>query len=321
MNNNLIPNTKEKRFMRLYNIYYVCKICKENIEKISAPVVKNSSGQVIGYRINGWGDCKNVIEEVRNIKCLTKYTENVYEALGVMERDKDSPIVSPETKNKVLVSLENLRIAMQTIVALYDSLDIGESETGIDIKIPKCDSLKEYMDYLKEIDFILTQCPYLLSDDEEIKFKNVDVGSQWLTFVLVTAGTFGILNNLAKIVEKAIAIKSHLLILRQQEELVTEMKLKNEATQETLDIFRKMKRDAMEGYVKDLESELGELKDGEERGKVEKSLEKLCVLIDKGVEIYSSIDTPNEVKALFPMSENNLILPDNIVKLLEKKDE
>ena len=63
------------------------------------------------------------------------------------------------------------------------------------------------------------------------------------------------------------------------------------------------------------------MKDGEERGKVEKTLEKMVLLIDKGVEIYSSIETTNEVKALFPTNENNPILPDNIVKLLEKKED
>ena len=99
------------------------------------------------------------------------------------------------------------------------------------------------------------------------------------------------------------------------------MRLKNEATNETIDVFKKMKRMVMDGYVNDLESEIGELSNGEERGKVEKSLEKLSLLIDKGVEIYSSIDTPNEVKVLFPTNKDNLILPDNIIKLLEKKDD
>lgn len=54
------------------------------------------------------------------------------------------------------------------------------------------------MSYLKEIDFILTQCPYLSSEKEELKFNNVDVGSQWLSFFLIAAGTFQILNNLGK---------------------------------------------------------------------------------------------------------------------------
>lgn len=97
--------------------------------------------------------------------------------------------------------------------------------------------------------------------------------------------------------------------------------MKNEITEETVGVFKQMKQKLLDDSVSDLVSELGELKDGEERGKVEKTLEKMVVLMDKGVEIYSSIETPNEVKALFPTNEDNPILPDNIVKLLGKKED
>ena len=302
--------------MRLYNMYYICKKCLPEVENIS--ITELSKG---GNRINDWGKCRNVLLELKKLKCMEGYVDNLCDTLSPLVIDKDTPDVTDAVVNDFINALEDLKVAMNIIILLYQSLELGESSSGIDVKIPKCESLKEYMDYLREIDFIFTQCPFLVSDEEEIKFRNVDVGSQWLTFALVTAGTFVILNNLAKIVEKAIAIKSHLQLLKQQEEMLETMKLKNEATQETLDVFKKMKRIAMEEAVNGLESELGELKDGEERGKVEKTLEKLCLLMDKGVEIYSSIETPNEVKALFPMSDNNPILPDNIVKLLEKKDE
>lgn len=82
-----------------------------------------------------------------------------------------------------------------------------------------------------------------------------------------------------------------------------------------------MKQKVLNDSVSDLESELGELQDGEERGKVEKTLEKMVMLMDKGVEIYSSIETPNKIKVLFPETKDNPILPDNLVKLLEKKED
>lgn len=308
--------------MRLYNIYYICCACKDEIdENLDFVSNKNEKNQVVSYRINGWGECRKAIEQLRNISCMKEYSENVYGTIGVIERDQENPVVSPDTKIRFEKSLNELKIAIESIKRLYRSLDIGESSVGIDIKIPKCETLKEYADYLKEIDFIFSQCPYLLSSEEEVKFNNVDVGSQWISFSVITAGTFWILNNLAKLVDKAIFIKSHIISLKQQEEILETMRLKNEVTNETIDVFKKMKRMVMDGYVNDLESEIGELSNGEEKGKVEKSLEKLSLLIDKGVEIYSSIDTPNEVKVLFPTNEDNPILPDNIVKLLEKKDD
>ena len=82
------------------------------------------------------------------------------------------------------------------------------------------------------------------------------MGSQWLSFLVVTAGTFGILNNLARLVDKAVAIKSHIITLNQQEKLLDSMRLKNEATEEAIDVFKKMKRITMEEYILPLKHQM-----------------------------------------------------------------
>ena len=293
-----MKNTKEdrKRFMRLYNIYYVCKTYLSNITTVSYEAVKSASSRT-GYKVEGWFECRDALMELRKIKCLENLVLDLCGEMNFIAIDQPKPTLTVENYKRFASKKKNLECTMESIINMYESMGIGQTSCGIDVKIPKCDSLKEYMDYLKEIDFVFSQCPYLNSPEEEIRFNNVDVGSQWISFILVTAGTFGILNNLAKLIEKAIGIKSHLITLKQQEEMLNTMKLKNEVTDETIDVFKKMKRITLEGYVKELEDELGELRDGEERGKVEKSLEKLSTLLDKGVEIYSSIETPNEIKA------------------------
>lgn len=306
--------------MRLYNIYYICKTCLPFIENIKDVEIKSNSA-VTGHRLGNWAACRNILPELRKISCLTEQVDDLGKSLNFYAIERDVPEISEGAFKKFSEAYKKLRSSVQTLINLYESMELGESHPGIDVKIPRCNSLKEYMEYLKEIDFIFSQCPFLQSNEEEIKFNTIDVGSQWLAFNVI-AGTgvgFYILNNLAKLVDKAIAVKSHLLTFRQQEEMLETMKAKNEVTKETIDVFQTMKRITMESYVKDLESDIGDLQDGEERGKVEKSLEKLGALLDKGVEIYSSIETPNEIKALFPMSENNAILPDNILKLLEDK--
>lgn len=318
-----MENTNERRykFMRLYNIYYVCVSCLPSLEKVKTVEIRNANKEVLGIKIEEWADCKIALNELYKISCLKECVLSTLAIFNDIEKDQYAPSVSPDRGRKFVNELRNLRSSINTIIRLYESLEIGESKTGIDVKIPKCESLKEYMEYLKDIDFVFSQCPFLLVEDERIEFNNVDVGSQWLTFLVVTSGTFFILNNLGVLVNKAIAIKSNLLFYKQQEEQLRAMRLKNEVMEETVDVFKQMKQKVLNDSVNELESEIGELKDGEERGKVEKSLEKMVMLIDKGVEIYSSIQTPNEVKALFPTNENNPILPDNIIKLLEVKSD
>lgn len=316
-----MKNTKEKRnvFVRFYNVYFICKSYIGTINNVHIREMRNANGVLTGYRILNWSECKKVLPDIAQITSIKPVINNVCNVLDFVAIEQEHPETSIDTGRKFRDAFEKLRISMNAIINLYESMELGKNDCGIDVKIPSCDSLKEYMEYLKEIDFVFTQCPYLQCDKEQIKFKNVDVGSQWLNFMVISTSSFYILNNLAKLIERAIAMKSYLKTIRQQDEILKSMQVKNEVASETLDVFKTMKRITMEGYVKELESELGELKDGEERGKVEKSLEKLAELIDKGVEIYSSIETPNEVKALFPMSENNVLLPDNIVKLLEEK--
>lgn len=323
----IMKNTKERRykFMRLYNIYYICCVCKDEIDKsVKIHPLKNGSDRISEYRILGWDKCRNALDQLKNISCLRKSAEKLYYTLDSFDRDKEAPDISPHRKEQFENALSDLKVSLETIRNLYESLDIGKSKAGIDVKIPKCESLKDYTDYLKEIDFVFTQCPFLLCDNEQIKFNNVDVGSQWLNFILVTSGTFAILNNLGTIVNKVISIKERILLYnhaqKQAEEQEKATQMKNEVMEQTIDVFKQMKQQLLSDSVRELESEIGELKDGEERGKVEKTLEKMVVLIDKGVEIYSSIETPNEVKALFPTNEENPILPDNIVKLLEEKE-
>ena len=315
----IMANTNEKGnvFMKFYNVYFICKTCYPVLCDSEITAIK--PGQ--GFWVENWGECQKALNELRKIPIFIKLVDDIYDTMTPYERSKVRPDISDSTGKKFYRLLNELKTSVDTVINLYELVGNTDSAYGIDVKIPECDSLKEYMDYLKEVDFIFTQCPYLLDHDEQIKFNNVDVGSQWLSFFVISSGTFYILNNLAKLIQKAIALKSHLTTLKMQEEMLHTMSSKNQVTDEVIDIFKTMKHTLVNKYVEELESEIGELSDGEERGKVEKSLEKLVNLMDKGVEIYSSIETPNEIKLLFPNSEENLILPDNLVKLIESKEE
>lgn len=60
--------------------------------------------------------------------------------------------------------------------------------------------------------------------------------------------------------------------------------------------------------------------DPEERDRARRSLDMLAELIDKGVEIYSAIETPEEVKVLFPFSDDSPVIPEGLLKLIEDKE-
>lgn len=303
--------------MRLYDIYYICKTEFENINKLQASSSANGT-----RKISSWPSYKIALLNLSEIDFIKEDVQKVYMVLNPIDREQSIPEIGLNTYQELLSKHNILRTKIIAVIDLYESMKDATSKPGIDIKIPNCDYLKEYMDILDDINFIFTQCPYLLNENEELKFNGTDVGSQWITFAIVSgAATTGfiILNNLASLVNKTIALMSNKKVFDMQEETYKSMQLKNEITQETINAFKKMKEITYKKYVDELQDELGTLKDGEEEGKVSKSLEKLANLIEKGVEIHTSIETPKEIKVLFPFAEPKPSLPESLLKYIEDK--
>lgn len=304
--------------MKLYNTYYTCKLSLNGLKEIKDESLKDGT-----KRLKNWYIGKQSLETLFSIDFIKEDAKKLYEVLSPIDIEKQNPVIGTNTFNEFASIYKKLTSKLEGVVDLYESMRDGVSHPGIDIKIPQCKDLKEYINILRDIDFILTQCPYLRNDNEELQYRGTDVGSDWITFSVITSGivsiSFIILNNFAALINKAISIKSNKAVLDMQDEMLETMKSKNEITQETIDVFKTMKALTYQKYVDELKNELGEVENGEEEGKVSKSLEKLTNLIDKGVEIYSSIETPKEIKVLFPFSDKQNILPDNLIKYLEDK--
>lgn len=313
----MVNNVNEGIFMRLYNIYYICKDSREITGDLKAEEFKR--GGVGAYRLLNWPEFKETLDVLFNIACLHEVTEDVFSAIPLIVRSWELPEISVSEFSELNKNLCSLNLKLDAIIELYESMNLEETKIGLEVKIPQSDSLSEYIDILHDLDFVFEQCPYCRINDEQLKFTGTDIGSAWLTFALVSEGTYRLLNNVGKLIDKAIVIKSHFLTLKMQEEELEAMRAKNTVSKETIEVFQQMKKLTYKKYVDELAEEIEPTADGEEEGKVEKSLEKLANLIDKGVEIYTSIETPKEVKAVFPVSDKQEALPDGLIKYLEDK--
>lgn len=305
--------------MRLYNIYY---LCRELIDIFKQDRISLDNKRNV-YEISDLENYWSAIDSLQNIALFKPVIEHFYNIIPVYAKNENSIEVSIdiyrnfESLNKTIIN------QMSVIIDLYESMNISKNPVGIDVKIPSCEDLKEYIKYLNDLDFIFTQCPYLLHKDETIKFSTVDVGSQWINFIIElsvgSVATFYILNNLALILDKIVILRSHYKSVKQQEEALKVAKHKAELLDSEKEIFDTLKRHYMSEITDSLENEISPLEDGDQRGRLEKSLEKLCNLLDKGVEIYASIDTPNDIQVLFPTLNEKEKLPDSILKYIEDK--
>lgn len=306
--------------MKLYNVY---RICKQNIDYFKKPnltrqVIENNN---VIFELENWTEYKEKLKNLRRLSILKNYIDNYFDIIPIFISEKEMPVVSSTMASQLESIRKNICERMETIINLYESMNLGDGGNGIDIKMPPCDDLKDYISYLKNIEFIFSQCPFLQCENEILKFESVDVGSNWLRLTIAAASTCMILNNTAALVDKALILRSHYVSIRHQEEILKSQQNKNELSKEIIETFNFLHDTYMDAAISILENDLGDLKDSEEKDKAKRSLEKLVDLLDKGCEIYATLDSPDEVQALFPELQNNLELPDNIMKYLEDKEQ
>lgn len=302
--------------MKLYNVYRLCKL---NIELIDDLNISHNQNTDI-YTINNWLDLKNILNKIEKIPALKISTNKCIESVPDVVRHEESPRMNKDTYNKFIDKKNILYNKMNMIIELYESMNLENDGNGVDIKLPPCEDLKEYISYLKDLEFIFSQCPYLQCENEILKFGSVDIGSNWIKLTIAGASTCLLLTNVASLVDKAMVLRSHYITISQQEELLKSQQIKNELAEENFETFKTLKNTYMNIIINQLQKEYDASWNPEDIDKAERSLEKLIILLDKGCEIYATLDAPEDVQALFPEIQGNLELPDNIMKYLEDKE-
>lgn len=253
---------------------------------------------------------KGMKESFESIKCFDSTFAEINEAM--LKKDLDEE----------LYLYQCLLIKVKGIIELYESLEQPKEDIGLDIKIPETDSITEFKKYVDDLEFIFTKCPFFQSDEERLRFKTVDVGSIWLVIGVsgAVAGASVLLNNIAAFIDKCFIIKSHKTTYEMQKLEIQKAEIEQKEKEEIVESIKRIYKIAVKNAIKELEKTTGhQISDGDEEGRVEQSFEKLEKLMDKGLQIYSSIDSPAEVKALFKPLEMHYLPIEKELKKIGKK--
>lgn len=312
--------------MKLRNIYVICRDNYDSIKHINGQNVTIANRTEI--KVSGWDDARNALIRLREVASFMDEADSLIEAVPGLYRNSGTFSVNNDEWNRISSAKSTLIRTMDDTMNLYEKMGMdNEERSGIDIKLPKFNDFSEFVKYLDDIEFVLTKCPFLQDKDEKIEFENVDIGSTWLTFFIAggvaTAGASVLLNNIAAFIDKCIIIRSHFLTTQKQKlELEDEKRDENEKK-----IISKYIDDSYKKVVDAAIKELEEVtkypvknEDGDEIGRIKQCFEKMGILIDKGLQIRASIDSPNETKVLFePLEMKYLSISENL-KLIEANE-
>lgn len=309
--------------MRLGEIYERCNKCyneiKEDIISL-AEMCKDINGK---YALNAYRKglnikCIKILSNCEDIREIDGFKNIFMKIDEVMNND------NPKEKSEILVQL---KFGLECVLDLFNSMGIIENKLGLDIKMPPTDNITDFRKYVDELEFIFTKCPFFYSDKESLKLKSVDIGSIWLVIgvagaATATATASKLLNNIAAFIDKCYVIKSHKQTCEQQKMVIEKAKADQKQKEEMIAAVEKIYQFALNDEIRQLEEATKiKIKDNEERDRMNQSFDRLEKLLDKGLQIYSAIDSPEEIKAVFaPVEMHYLTKNDNISQIEEKSD-
>lgn len=302
--------------MRLGCAYVLCKKHYEVIKELDSGFIYNSDITNYGERENQIWDILNQLSNIEYLKksaqsfmCLCdniKINAGLQPDIGIFHKERNS-----------------LCQRMEHMIEVCESFGLSQEELiGLDIKLPPTDNLTDFKKNLDDLEFVLTKCPFCRNETSELRFGGVDIGSVWLVLPIAGVSASVLLNNIAAFIDKCLIIKSHKLTIDEQKNEIERLAKSQEQKDAIINGLNELLKVYVENAIRELEDSTGcKISDGDERGKATQSFEKLGKLIDKGLQIYGSIDLPAETKALFEPLEMKYLSIEKEIKALEKKSD
>ena len=310
--------------MRLKYMYY---LLKKSIVDLNGLQLKEETKQDHGstyYRgfVGNWRSARRALTSVSRIPLFKNFCEEIVndeEFSYRLRGDRDSFYIPHSVYLKYKPLYAEFLTKVDAIISFCEDAGFDISEPGFDIKMPHTESLGEFSDNFALLSKAISQCPYLNCDNEKIILKKTDIGSIWFEFCIAATGTTFILSSLAKIVDKCIKIKSHRMTVRLQEEQYRTAKLKGDLLEAVIEANKEVMNTVVSECVSELKEEIPNVSiNNEDENRIKYTLNSIASLMDKGMEIYASIDSPEEIKDLFPSADEITALP-LPPKLLENK--
>lgn len=308
--------------MRMSYMYYLLKKSIDGLKRIKK-VEESANNNRKWTVLTNYSALNDTLSDLHCLPAFKKDIDAIQQILSdsrfvVADKTKHFPIEG----EKLYKDIQSLQYKLEIIVDFLEQCGFSEDQLGFDVKMPPTDDFSEFANNIDTLQKVLNQCPYLTINDERVKIQSVDIGSIWLKFAVVATSTSLILSNLATIVDKCVKIQSHYITMQQQEENLRQAQLKNDVLNSVIEANKMYYDKLIDNAATELEQEIPNVElSNEDKERVKMSIDNLVKLIDKGMEIYASIDAPEEVKDLFPTSDEIKSLSEPLKQLSESNDE
>lgn len=302
--------------MKLKNIYTCCYKIYQVLDSF---VLSDNSCAVSVGKLKELGAELNYISDIHFLE------SNVSEIMKIDEKRLSSESFKEEIPLQIIEPLKRLKSDCKKINDLCESLgysfeDIA-SETEkmeINIKLPKYNDFGELVSIIKNVDFIFYQCPFLNQFDLKIKFSRIDVGSSWFDVILNGSGIIAFVTVLGKMIKMALDLRDQYIRGQIQIEELRNKHISNRIIEDMSMSFENVLKEMTSKCVEELQEDFI-LKDGEEKGKAEESLNRLYKMMSLGLQMHVAIEDKEKCDENLPTEEEQKSIElDEYIKLIDK---
>ena len=301
--------------MRLQEVYAICQDVQSSWCDLAFEE-KKGPGNITYYKLSNADRVRRLLHDLEQITSLSANIEEVRKTSVGFTQPTIEINVDLRAKNNLTAEYHQLLNKVITITQLFESLNYSQNVNGIDIKMPPQLSLSDFSKCTKDLNTIFSNCPLFSQTDNTITLSAVDVGSIWLSFVIGGAAIATVLNMVAALVDKAVSIRSHYLTTKEQVEKVRSLKLGNDMIERMEKDFETVGKKLIEAHSEEL-CKQSDIQNPEDFERMKNSLNLLTDWMSKGMEVYASIKSPDEIKSVFPPIETQLLSIDKIALLGE----
>ncbi|MCZ8541951.1 hypothetical protein [Psychrobacillus psychrodurans] len=293
------------------------EILDENIDYLEVEhVISNNK-----YELINLPKISLAINKINELGFIDNQFEIINKDLRHVFNDR-SPQIWVDTN--VFEKVKNVVSQVYTLsIAVFNALNQAiseQDELSISFKLPHYNQLSEVATFIKDIDNI---CGQTLTGKfkANVKFQNFDTGSEWIEIVIDNKEAFLFFGQIVSSAFKY--LREHLTQLKQTQSILQTIEIDEKAEE-----ARKLMLEALDNNVKAqarlnakmlMEDFNIDIKDNDYHGKLTYSISKLAELIQKGTEVHTAINAPEDSKEVYP-DPKQLILVDKDVKFISEKN-
>jgi len=267
------------------------------------------------YKISNIQKFKIFLEYIRPLHFYQKELNFLLNS-ELYQTTSDMLHVTDKTSKNIEEYARYLTTSFNALSMVLPNLTPKENDYSIDIKLPKPTDFSSLNTTLQTIDKIISQVIIHDEIDGSLNVNHWEYGSYWIELIV---GSQAAVSLIAGIAWSSAVIAKKRVEVKIFEEQLRKLTIKNDSLEDVATAQKSSINKLINDEAIGLFSQHFNNEDNEQRERIKLAIREFATLIQNGAEIHPSLETPENVKNLFPDYKQLKSIESQVTKQIEDK--